>query len=593
MATTPSIVDVYPAPSAQGIPVGDQVRVIFNQEMDLDSINTGTFVLTGPDDAPVFGPLDITPFDEPGFEDEDILSSPYFKGYVKGTITFRKCGHSLELIDDDATDTTGQGDSWYTVAIFTPDKPLKPNVEYTCILLGDEAPTDDYDTGIKTRTVFDPVFTGSGTGRLSFYGGYTGSENRTYIIEIVSGGVTGDAEYIWWRESDPLTTYAGVTSTGARELEDGIYVLCEPDGSFTIGDQFQVVVIPALTLANNYQWSFSTGSGSIITPPSTSSASGIDSITSGSTYAEVVPVFQVSDIDPEDGEYGVTISTDPYAGELITITFNNNVDPLTLGDSAISVISTPARGRSDLFTAVGELDFVATLTDNILEIQLGPSQLYTNNVVIITLDKSIADIDGYSLGTNQEFYFTTTYTPLYSSEQIIRLDLGPIMVGVPRETIMSAILGASIQTDTNIFNTTISNLTLFNEAKWQYTTCMAEMTLIRAMLGGQGLSDKMYKSLGDLSISRGGIASNLRDTLAGLEDCAVRWEITVQSGGKVAPGGSVSPQISVKGALARDRIVVHRQWEPTSGIGYDSYSAGNATGRRIGRRALKTFRKRH
>ena len=125
MTTTPSVVDVYPAPNAQGIPIGDQVRVIFNQEMDLDSINTGTFVLTGPDDAPVFGPLDITPFDEPGFEDEDILSSPYFKGYVKGTITFRKCGRSLELIDDDATDTTGQGDSWYTVAVFTPNKPLK------------------------------------------------------------------------------------------------------------------------------------------------------------------------------------------------------------------------------------------------------------------------------------------------------------------------------------------------------------------------------------------------------------------------------------------------------------------------------------
>jgi len=332
MATTPNVVDVYPAPSASGIPLGDQIRIIFDQEMDQSSINLGTLVLSGPDDAPVFGPTDVTPFDEPGFDDEDILSSPYFSGYVKGTISFSKTDASGGLVDDDIEDTDGSGDLWRTVAIFTPEKPLKSNVEYSCMILGDEAPTDDFDTGVTTRTVFDTIFTGSGTGLLSFNGGYTGSETRTYIIEITSGGSTGNAEYIWWKTSDALTTYSGITSTGARELEDGIYALCDSDGSFTAGDRFQVVVIPALVLPNNYRWTFTTGSGSILTPPSSSSASGVLSTT---------PELEIVSITPKDK----ATHLDPESITEIVIVFNQDVDPSTITDENITIWTEPTNGN--------------------------------------------------------------------------------------------------------------------------------------------------------------------------------------------------------------------------------------------------------
>ena len=94
----PVIINVYPSNGAIGIPVADQVKVYFDQEMDLSSINSGTFVLIGKDEAPIFGPVDVTPLDDPGFEDEDILSSPYAGAYVKGTIEFFKTDVSGAMI---------------------------------------------------------------------------------------------------------------------------------------------------------------------------------------------------------------------------------------------------------------------------------------------------------------------------------------------------------------------------------------------------------------------------------------------------------------------------------------------------------------
>lgn len=592
MATTPSIVDVYPSDGSQGIPIGDSIRVIFDQEMDTDTINTGTFVLVGPDKAPVFGPFDVTPFDEPGFDDEDILSSPYFDGYVKGTITFTRIDASGAPVDDSVEDTTGAGNLWRTVATFTPSSPLSPNKQYRVILAGDESPSSAFDSGVKTRTVFDTVFSGSGTGRLSFNGGYTGSNNRTYVAEIIVGGATGQAEYIWWETTQPLVTYSGITSTGARELEDGIYITCDPDGSFTIGDQFQVVIVPALLMPNNYEWSFYTGSGAVLTPPSTSPTTGIQEVAGNIiTSPTSISSFVVSDIDPEDGEYGVSISTDPYVGETITVTFSAAVNSATLAGDAIDIRSKAANGNSDLFYATGELDFTAVLSSNVLTITLAPGQLYENNIIILTLDKSIADTSGNTLGVDQEYYFSTPYTPLYSDERRIRLDIGTLLTNVSEETIMLAILEASLIAQANTFSSTIYNNAYFVQARWNYTTCLAEMTLVKALLGDFSLTGGLSKRLGELNVARNANTENLYHILARLEDCAYGWEIAVQTGGDITRGTSVRPQVSVKGALAEDAIYVSRQWEPTSGIG-DQIGAANTITPIRGRRALKTFRKR-
>ena len=361
--TAPQIIDSYPANNAVGIPVADQVKVTFNQEMDLSSINTGTFVVIGKDEAPIFGPVDVTPLDDPGFEDEDILSSPYVGAYVKGTISFVKTNASGGTIEDDSLlDEDGDGTLWNTMAVFIPDTPLSPTSGYTVVILGDENIEDDLDTGVRTRTVFDTKSVSvAGTASVSFDGGYKGDDNRTYIVKITTPGATGVAEYEWWRESAPLDVYQGRTTTGERELEDGISLTCSHDGDFILNDTFSVVVKPYVLLENNYSWSFTTGSGSIAIPPSSSSASGIIALDTaglagGLEIVSVTPDYRETNLDPN------TVTE-------IVIVFNKDLLASSITQETVKVWTESVNG-DPRFPSEGSIPTILSVEGNVLTIQI-------------------------------------------------------------------------------------------------------------------------------------------------------------------------------------------------------------------------------
>lgn len=364
MATIPHILDVYPANGAQGIVLSDRITVLFDQEMDRSTINEGTFVLQGPDVSTVFSPVQLNPFDIPGFKEEDINSSPYVQGYVKGSVSFEKIDEYGQVLDESTPDYDGEGNLWRTRAIFTPDSPLEPGKEYVVVIAGDESPDDDFDSGVRTRTVFDTRKTaGSGSAFLRFNGGYTGENERSYTVRFTTSGAIGTAEYEWWDNNDPLTAYAGVSSTGDRELEDGIYVSCDPDGVFEAGDTFTTVVIPAIQLEGNFRWTFFTGSGSIQTPPSTSSASGIEGLT-----GQAAPGLEVISIEPADQ----ATNLDPNSISEIIITFNMDLDPATITDDTVTVWSEPVNGdyTNETIQYTGVLATVLSVEGNVLRIQI-------------------------------------------------------------------------------------------------------------------------------------------------------------------------------------------------------------------------------
>ena len=590
--TAPTILNVYPADDSTGIVIGDQIRVTFDREMDEDSINTGTFVVTGPDEDFVAGP-GFNPFDEPGIQDEDILSSPHMTGYVQGTISFTRVDSNGDEVDVD--DTTGDGTLYRTLATFTPTAPLIPNKTYEVLIAGDEDTTDDVDTGVSTRTVFDTVDEVlTGTGSVLFGGSYTGTNTETYYVEIIEDGETGVAAYYWYRASDLMSTTTGITSTGRRILEKGIYITCSPGGNFEIGDKFSVVVKAPARLEGNYQWEFTTGSGSIETPPSTYSTTGIEEVEAEAEEGSAE--FHVESTDPANREYGFEISEDPYTGETITIVFNNPVSYYTLTDT-ITVVSESCNGDPQ-FEATGELDFDIVYDANVpntIELQFAAGQLFENNIVTITLDSTIADTDGNTLGTDYTFYFSTTYNPLYTSVRRIRLDLGPLVVNIPDETIYLAIFEASLMADADSFIPANDNGAVekyFTVARREYTTCLAELTLVRALMGDMTLSDRMTKTLGDLQVARSGQGKSLATRAGELEACVARWQVSVQSAGAITPETSLKPQVAVKGSWAEDAVGVGREWTPTSqaGLGY-GYPAGNTDEQVTERRWQRTFRK--
>jgi hypothetical protein len=363
MTTSPLIVDSYPANNAVGIPIADQIKVTFNQEMDLSSINTGTFIVIGKDEAPIFGPVDVTPLDDPGFEDEDILSSPYVGAYVKGTVHHVKVNASGAILEDDSIlDEDGNGTLWYTMAVFIPDTSLAPNSNYSVLLLGDENIEDDLDTGVRTRTVFDPKSVSvTGTGTMSFSGGYSADETRTYIVKITTPGATGVAEYEWWNEAAPLDVYQGRTTTGERELQDGVILTCSHDGDFALNDTFSVLVKPYVLLESNYKWSFTTGSGSIATPPSSSSASGVEDLDTaglagGLEIVSVTPDYRETNLDPS------TITE-------IVIVFNKDLDATTITQETVKVWTESVNGDPQ-FPAEGNIPRILSVEGNTLTIQI-------------------------------------------------------------------------------------------------------------------------------------------------------------------------------------------------------------------------------
>jgi hypothetical protein len=355
----PYVLDCYPPNGASGIAIGGQIKVYFDQEMDETSINTGTFVVSGPDNGIFFGD-EFNLVDQPGLKDEDILSSPYYSGFVKGVVSFARVDENGDPVDEDTKDYTGAGNLWRTVAIFTSLAQLNINNTYTVILSGDENLTDGYDSGAKTRTVFDPYsLSVSGTGELFATGGYTETSANKYHIVITSAGITGDAEYEWYRDYDPLTVFSGITTTGERELENGVIIMFGPDGEYQVGDHWTIVCKPGIQLPNNYKWSFSTGSGSIITPSSSYPASGIhDLVSIGSGE------LKITKITPKDGATNLS----PDSVNTFEIEFNKELDATTCTASTITLWTEPVNGNPSIQSS-GILAKIISVSGNKITVQ--------------------------------------------------------------------------------------------------------------------------------------------------------------------------------------------------------------------------------
>lgn len=578
------ILDVYPSQGSIGIATGSSITVIFDQEMDLSSINSGTFLLYAPNTSDIFGPT-LEAIEQIGAAG---LSS---SNYISSLIEYYKVDSDNNIIESDIFDTSGDGTLWKTLAVLKPLQALLPNVSYKVVVSGDESSNNGFSSGVKTRNIFDPVKAVVGTGEALFSGGYTGTSTSTYSLEILEGGATGTATYRWWNTASPLVIKEGITTTGTRLLEKGISVFFESNGTFETGDRWTVLCKPSVSYGSSASWSFTTGSGSIVTPPSTSSTSGILGVTP-STSITNLSGFEVSRVVPAPGKYGVEIKDSLYDRNEIVLTFGGtslvSEDSLT---GAISLKAEHALGEDSIHTAFGDLEFEATLVDSVLTILIDPDQLQVNNIVVLTLDRTIENEDGDTLGEDYITYFSTPYTPLYTSRRRISLDVGPAIRNIQEEPIMLAILEASLYADSLNFQNAITNANYYQHARREFVTCYAEGLLLNGLLSS-GEGGRLSKTLGDLKVSRDG-AGGISQKAQELKDCFSYWEIVLTSGGAVGPNMSLSPGHSVKGALSNDTMITHRQWEPMS---YPSVPAANSwrqNPRGSSRKGTMTYRRKN
>lgn len=108
--SAPVVVQVNPDVSETDVILGAPIVITFDQAIDTTTLTNDTFSVTLPSQTQVITSEELISRGNPVTE-----PSPQ---PVTGTFTF-------------ATDTQGR-----TVATFTPDKPFRPNTQYTALLMG-------------------------------------------------------------------------------------------------------------------------------------------------------------------------------------------------------------------------------------------------------------------------------------------------------------------------------------------------------------------------------------------------------------------------------------------------------------------------
>ena len=554
MPNISSIIDlIHPTASGVGIFLSDQIWVLFDREIDETVLSAGNLIVTGPDFDTWSGPDSALYIDYESIGSEaEILQSPGYHGIVPGTFSFQR----IDLIDEDVVssglDITGSGLLYRTKAVFTPTNALTPNTEYMVYITGDEDSTDTLKTGVSTRTVYDAVADGAntGSGDVEFTGGYDATYNDIFYIEITTAGSIGTARFKYWRNTNPTAVTGLLARRAGTLLANGVKVLFD-EGSYAAGDAWSCVVKPRDTFTGNLVWPFLTGTGSIQVIPSETATSIVgDTVVSSGNDTETTTAFSVSDTSPEDEDSHTTIPAGEYD---ITVDFDSVIDVATVASGISVEVYTEAVDGDVAIPASGICISNPSVSGIRLTITVASGCLLENNLVTVTLDKTIASTGGTELGSDYQFWFTTTYNPYYCTLKRMRLDIGAYIPNIPDDTVNLAIFHASQGADALTWNASASTdvSQYFSYVRTQWTCCKAQETLLINAIRGE---DRLKaKQLGDLKTEYYQAPSDALDRALA---CLERLELALHAGGAAVQ----VPQMVVKGELDPDRPNVGRLW---------------------------------
>jgi hypothetical protein len=302
------IEDYSPPNESYGVPLKSTIEIQFSTLVDQRSVRSA-FFLEGPDSDEVLGPdsrASIWPtastFGTLTAQNEDFLSSPGYAGIVKGQFSFDLTGGKTKMI-------------------FAPDQVLAAQTLYRALL------SDVYPESIGTTS----AATGNtGSGSLSMTGPWLGA-NDIIGIRITKAGVAGVAEFIWWKDSDPMELKGPVISTRNSELllTSGLYVIFG-DGEFEIDDEFSTSVTRVVAHEGVVTFTFTSGSGSIEALPSSGSSSVLSSLRQPNAELSSLRVIKTT---PTDHSAGNNTNL-----REIVIEFNKELSSSAISESDIQVI---------------------------------------------------------------------------------------------------------------------------------------------------------------------------------------------------------------------------------------------------------------
>jgi hypothetical protein len=183
------------------------------------------------------------------------------------------------------------------------------------------------------------------------------------------------------------------------------------------------------------------------------------------------------------------------------------------------------------------------------------NQLFTNDLVQITVASGLQATDGTFISEPFELEFLTTTSPSYSSPRKLRLEVGAFVENLPDMILEMAILEASLEADVLTFITGRYNDPLYKHARYEYVSCLASTTLL-TNVGNLLLRSK---TLADLSVTYD--TNGVRDTMEKLKYCLDTWKPQLLAGGGAK--AITQPSYVIKGELDPDRPAVSRSWSST------------------------------
>ncbi len=183
-----------------------------------------------------------------------------------------------------------------------------------------------------------------------------------------------------------------------------------------------------------------------------------------------------------------------------------------------------------------------------------------NTLIVIVLDSSIAGDSGNTLEDEVQLSFSTRYNPYYASTDLVRLECGSWIDGIPGDTLALMIHWSSISADAYVGNTQYSS-PRFQTARTKFVIFDAALRslVLPANLGGK------TKSLGDLFIKND---SNFEAVIADLKWEREQWARVMNAGGQIVPGQSLAPDFGVKGTYDPDRRKIGRLWAKPEDYNY-------------------------
>lgn len=170
-------------------------------------------------------------------------------------------------------------------------------------------------------------------------------------------------------------------------------------------------------------------------------------------------------------------------------------------------------------------------------------KLENNSLVAVILSDTIAGVSGDTLQTEIQVSYSTEYKPYYASVDLLRLECGSWLDGIPEDTLSLMIHWSSITADALKGQGWKGKLLKTARTKFVIYDAALRCLQLPADVGGK------KKALGDLLIET---TSDFSSVLLDIKKTRDEWERVINAGGTIVPGQSLNPSIAARGAAHRE-----------------------------------------